>query len=344
MTLAVKKDPKKRRGGYALLRLSEALHQETSVSIQRDDDGQWLGPHGWQGSGHAFGPYPVETDAKGAFLRLGPEIVNRLEAYQAVTISAQDLGLSSSLAWPDDVLHSLERFEGGGVAAADTNDLSAETIGAESTKTSPPEPPVEPPAAAPIPEPKPEPPPAPPPPHPEPIEEQDREDNLEKPDPPIRPDPAKKRRSSVWLLVVLLVAAAAAGAWYVLTQEKQATGLACNQEAVSDAVGANAEANLVALTGICSTEENRDQLMAVVRKLVELDNAEGLLHLARWYDPSLDVAQRPLAADATSAAEYYQRAQRAGATTAGQGLDSLCNWLESSGDLLSRPIVKLYCE
>ncbi|MEM7423848.1 MAG: hypothetical protein AAF334_08990 [Pseudomonadota bacterium] len=117
MSLEITRDPRNRRGGWALIRVSAQEGAQTSVSVRRDEGEFSLGPHGWQGGAHAFGPYTVETDRRGTFVRIGPEIVNHMEEYLTAEIRLPELGLAATLPWPDEILPAPDAFEGGGVAA-----------------------------------------------------------------------------------------------------------------------------------------------------------------------------------------------------------------------------------
>ena len=113
MTLVVHPDPQEPAGGYAFFELPKRslMGELAPVAIFDASGERWLGPAPegavpvepgpWQGDRHSFGPYQVYRHEGADWVRVGPEIVNRLEEYQPLKIT---VGMEEySVTWPDDV-------------------------------------------------------------------------------------------------------------------------------------------------------------------------------------------------------------------------------------------------
>lgn len=150
MSITVRKDPTRRLGGWALIGF-QGQASAVSMIVERDGGTLFLGPHGWQSAPHQSAPYKVETGPGGAFIRVGPEIVNHLEPYIPVTIKLPEAGIEETLSWPDEVIPSPDAFEGGGVQGNENlmpqaphlrNDRAPEPVPTDPVPPSPPKPPI----------------------------------------------------------------------------------------------------------------------------------------------------------------------------------------------------------
>ncbi len=341
MSLAVFRDPAKRMGGSALITLPDGPGETVQIVVTMDGGAATLGPHGWQGSDHAFGPYPVEKGPRGQFVRVGPEIVDQLEAFDPIEIAVPDRSAKVALPWPSDILPSPDRATGGGVqvvGAKPSNDQSAKPRPA-------PEPPPQEAAASPAPETtvapaaKPEP-------------EAKAEVKTEG-KPVVKPEPTEKPKPpwSKLIVPVALVLAVIVGAVLFFTQKDSdppppAPTAECTRDRLQTVLRdpAATAATLQPLLGACQSAGNHDLEVTVLERLIRLGDAAALLRLAEWYDPSRTSGSSPFAADPQVAAGYYKRAAEAGASNAAAGLSRLCTTLRGRPDQPAKLIVEIYCQ
>jgi hypothetical protein len=379
MTLDVVRDPSRRMGGAALIRLPDAASGASRVTLRRDEGALCLGPHGWSGAEHAFGPYPIERDGRGAFLRVGPEIVDRMEAYLPVEIALPELGLRETFAWPDEILPTPGAFVGGGVmpasapAATDRGDLSG-LRDATPART---------PAAAPAPTPE----------AAETVEIPGAATAAVAADGVGAAEPGSRGRSLLpWLAAALLLAAGAAGWWAWSTglfapapveeaapadtdaaepsvaeapADAVETGPPAETAAVDPSAAAApagdaprawacARADLEAARAVdtaavwsvadaCAGADRaleRDALGA----LIERGEGEAMRRWGRLLDPWARPPESPLSPDAADAAVNYRKALEAGVEAARADLDALCAALRADANPMSRPLVAIHCE
>lgn len=144
MALTVKSDPARPGGGYALLSLS-GTSDTSRIAFEDRSSGLFLAEDGaWGRQPHYF---ELET-ADQNLLRIGPEVVDRVEADTPVALHAPGLGAIGTLIWPPLRPSAL---------AADGNRLAARApAGIEAPPPPPPPPPAKPderPQAPPLPEP-----------------------------------------------------------------------------------------------------------------------------------------------------------------------------------------------
>lgn len=113
--LQIEPDPDVHLGGVALLRLpaNAVAGDTTHVHLQNAYSQLWLAPTSgedtliqvgdgnWQSDPHGFGPYPVTRDGAELTLRIGPEIVNKLEEFVPVILRID--GRDHDAVWPDNV-------------------------------------------------------------------------------------------------------------------------------------------------------------------------------------------------------------------------------------------------
>lgn len=355
MNVRVAKDPDKRRGGWALIRLPEGISGQTHLQLRRDEGALTLGPHGWQGSAHAFGPYPIETDAGGPRLRIGPEIVNQMEAYLTVDLILPDLELRETLTWPETVVPALDAFEGGGVAIPDAggNGLRDSSAGSPAAprgmaaleRTSA----VAPPQTA-----------------------SDRPDEVDVPldrgDRTFESEPVGNESTSgstgrlrkYWLLPVVLVLFGAVGAatWWWLSladpvarvpdepaPSPEAEAVACEAEALRPVLQdeTSTAERLWSLVDRCRRAGERDLEVQLVGRLEEMNDPRAIHQFGRWYDPLADTEASPFQSDASNAVIYYKRASAAGAPGAAEDLEALCAMLRGNRDPISETIIEIHC-
>lgn len=205
MPILVRKDPTRRLGGWAIISFPGRAPSGLTVIIERDGGTEFLGPHGWQSAPHQSDPYKVEASPEGAFVRVGPEIVNHLEPYMPVTIKLPEAGLEETLSWPDEVIPSPDAFEGGGVQG----DAFLMPQAPHLRQDRPPEP---------LP-PEPEPPAPPPPPAQTFVDPLDAPVEPEKVPPPPVDTPARRASPLPWVLLVLLLLSGAGVAGYLYWEE-----------------------------------------------------------------------------------------------------------------------------
>lgn len=376
MSLTVARDPSKRLGGWALVRLPAGASGSARVVVSRDGGTLFLGPHGWQGGEHAFGPYPIETDSRGALLRVGPEIVNQMEAYVAVEIAVPECAASAALSWPDEILPAPDTLEGDSVRVAAEPGEPAKPppaglsgrFGDRSANGSP----IGPPAHGPsdpsleqISSPGPRP--APPQPAPA-LEPAARPATTNEGD---EAEPARKRSPLRWIvpLLVLLLAAGAGTFWWWSQQpgepvpdEPVAGEPAPAPEPAPPPPEPEAEActrddlvpvlrsqeatpdRLWSLVELCRSAGDRDLEVRVLERLVALEDAEALRQFAQWYDPREDADDSPFGTEVENAVLYYARARAAGSAKAAADLEGLCTMLRGETDLTARRLVAIHCE
>ena len=115
-------------GGVALLQMPQGMMQSETVvvSVLNDYSKLWLAPTegegdlihvgegNWQPTRHAFGPYPVVKEANMDTVRVGPEIVNKLENFVPLTIVVG--GREFSVNWPDNVVPRVGTALRGGIS------------------------------------------------------------------------------------------------------------------------------------------------------------------------------------------------------------------------------------
>lgn len=116
MTLTIRRDDRRSAGGYAVLCFAEASPPvaPVSVAVMETFGGRWLalsagdaagiigiGDPNWQAGRHDFGPYAVTPVGTGFEVTVGPEIVNKIDGYTNLRLTAGSV--SGTASWPDDI-------------------------------------------------------------------------------------------------------------------------------------------------------------------------------------------------------------------------------------------------
>ena len=363
MTITVRKDPTRRLGGWALVGFQGAPAGPVLLAIERDEGALHLGPHGWQGAPHDFGPYPVENDASGQFIRVGPDVVNHMEPYLTVSLVLPDLGVRHQLSWPDEVIPAPDSYEGGGVGNMQTIAPQPVQQHLREIEDTPQPPPEEP---APVEEP--------------PVQVEPPVEEPPVVEPPVIVDPPEEpeeKSGGNWLLPALLAGLlfliAGAGLVYLYWDEinefieanmqqgedpppdpvdppepvdppdppdeedplpppggdtdppdQQAGPPACTPESVTES--ASDPDRLRQITELCRGENNvRVEIEALDRMP---SSPEKNYRWGQLNDPSRDPVEGvPFQPDAETAARYYRRAKQEGSVEAARALEQLCEWL-----------------
>ena len=110
-------DENERAGGYGFLVFSaEGVDPAKPIAVELFETfgGRWLGRSdgdgvrmsagdaNWQTVPHPFGPYPVTVADGMAWVRIGPEIINKVPEYTHCRITVGPV--TADVIWPDDVI------------------------------------------------------------------------------------------------------------------------------------------------------------------------------------------------------------------------------------------------
>ncbi|SFT67086.1 hypothetical protein [Sedimentitalea nanhaiensis] len=339
MSLTIHPDPQHPAGGYAFLELPSGSLPDAPVSVAVFDSygERWLAPHPeqgdridigdavWQADRVGFGPYEVHRHDGADWVRIGPEIVNRLDEYMPLRIEVDRQGYDVS--WPDDVPPRAGAAVLGGLrpVARKMAEASADRlVGTRPADTlDPPEVEetvlVQPPIAE-----------------------------------PTAPEPAGRRiriGSLIWPLAVLMVAGAVA-AWYLwpLPDDDQAGETEaehCSLAALSAVAGGfTAIADAIRK---CGADVSADTALRLVEEAAAQDDGDALLLFGTLYDGTrLDPRIETLVGltfedDPAKAAEYYARAAGAGAAGAQGHLADICQILSASTATLAKGAYDDFC-
>lgn len=362
MSLILHGDPQQPAGGYAFLELPEGRLAAPAVTVAIFDayGERWLSPSAgdeqkvaignpnWQAEKYEYGPYKVYRHNGADWVRVGPEIVNKIEAYAPLRISVE--GRDYDVSWPDDIPpRALAAVVGGlQTVSRPAAELEDRTVIARK----PPAPTVE----------------------PTPIEEATplAEEPAEAIVPPA-PEP-KNRRSALWLLLILLVLALAGAAfwWFVLRDpadadqeqgtEQTTTGETDTEQTsqVPPPVGDTCTAEaLGALQGgfavigpalrECGARVSPDVALTLVENSAADEDPEALYLFGMLYDGSQqdgeveDTIGLTFGADDPKAAEYYARAVAAGSPEAATALAATCARLGQETGTLAKGAHDDYC-
>lgn len=333
MSLSVQPDPEEQAGGYAFLELPQGTLPDGTVTVAVFDayGERWLGDGGAEGGGwrperYEFGPYEVWRHDGADWVRIGPEIVDRLEEYQSLRFSLGDRDYD--LSWPDDVPPRALAAQRGELQVVPRPRATEEPDILVAKPT--------PPASRPEPDPEPLPEPAP---MPE----------------PVAPVETDRGRTRIWpLLALLLLGTAAAAGWWFYGRDAEpdpvpgpAPGDACTLSALSALEGGFAVIG-PAMRG-CGTRLSADHALRLVEDAATQNDADALLLFGTLYDGSeLDPRVENLIGlsfedDPAKAAEYYARAARAGSEQAPARLGAVCEKLTAMDTTLAKGAFDDYC-
>ncbi|MEX0282137.1 MAG: hypothetical protein AB3N13_13220 [Arenibacterium sp.] len=368
MSLTVHSDPQAPAGGFAFLELPEGSTGDAQVSVAIFDayGERWLAaseeagarigignPH-WQAEKHEFGPYAVHAHQGALWVRVGPEIVNKLEEYLPLKIEVA--GRSYDVVWPDDVPP-----RAGAAVIGGLRPISRETPVDHTTRLvgKLPNPPEGDPA------------------EPETPVEDDVDNSTAKTVlPPVEePNTSETSRSGgllVLLMLILFLSAAGAAAWFfwpeaetgaiaeqeqepraqpdpVVAQAPQPVppGNPCTAEALREVSDGFAGIE-TALRG-CGADVAPDVAFVFVEEFATAGDGRALLLLGTLYDATEEDAEieteigLDFEPDDSRAAEYYARARDAGAPAAGARLQATCERLQNDPSTLARGAYDAYC-
>lgn len=349
MSLRIDPDPARSFGGYARLRPTDGMsfdRREVFVSVHDSFRNYYLTAHGhWHADQNWFGPYFVAAD--GAIV-VGPELVNYIPEYAAVTLSAG--GLRANIRWPDtippapdappigkvfttleDTETAVGKFKG---SVATQGEDEAATIVVPTPVPPPPVIPTDPPIGLPI------------------------EPTID----PIVPDEAPMRRRMMvpLLLILLLVVLAAAAGWNAYYRQPVVDPAvvqpdpapapvadACTPEALR-ALGDDFGAAVQVLSG-CAGRADKNIAFDILSKAEKRGDAAAMLAFGHLYNPDvLDPVIEgqiglTMAPRLSTALSYYARAAAAGSTDAAGYRDTLCAQLATSEGEMDRLEVKNSC-
>lgn len=344
MTLVVHPDPQEPAGGYAFFELPRgSLPMDTAPVAIFDAYGErWLAappeggqvpvePGPWNNDRHTFGPYTVYRHDGADWVRVGPEIVNRLEEYQPLRIT---VGFEEyAVTWPDTVPPRAGAAVLGGIRAVARPAARADGPQLVGRPAIPPEPEPE---------------------EPEEILEEDEEEDFED---TLVPPPPVAARGRFWLpalLLLLLIAGGAAAWWFwprgaatALPDIAPVSAETCTAQALGAVSGGFAGVG-AALRG-CGREVSPDLALQLAEDFAARDDPAALYLLGVLYDgETLDARIENLigltfAADDARAAEYYNRATSAGSQDAPAALAATCARLQGAQSTLARGAFDDFC-
>lgn len=362
MSLKIHPDPREPTGGYAFLEIpgGSLSGERAGVAVLEVFGGRWLAPSeaedarigvgnpNWQSERFEFGPYEIRRHDDADWLRIGPEIVNKIEEYTPLRISVGPV--TQDVTWPDDIppragaavlggIRATARTAGGGDEAArlvgrmmagepDEEDPGEASPGAEAES-------VQAEAAA---------------------------------DPAA---PAPTRLIVPAVIVAVLIAAALA--WYFLNSTDEPAGSEAAEApaaaaetvpapgaAVDARCGLTALAALAALAGgfaetgaairACGSAVSPETALRLIEDGAAAKDAEALLLFGTLYDgDELDPRIENLiglsfADDPARAAEYYARAVQAGSEAARARLAAVCARLSGASATLARGAFDDFCD
>jgi hypothetical protein len=342
MTLVLHADPEHPEGGYAFMELPEGSLPQDAVqlSIMDSFSSRWLTPSdrpgapvaigdpNWQPEEHFFGPYPVYRHDGADWVRVGPEIVNKLDEYMPLKVAVEGTGYD--VTWPDFLPPRAGAAGLGGLQPIRKDVPDPEPVSAQ---------------------------PAPPPPKPR-----------DPPDPPVAQATAahieEARRGlgagAIGLLLLVLVLVVAAVWWFWPDPGSDVTDTPPVKEettvASAEACAARDLQGLAAFDAVhkqinrCGGKVSADLVLGLIEDFAASDDAAALLLFGKLYDG--DQTEEPIEtligltfeADPTRAAEYYARAVAAGSTDSQPLLESVCTTLSEANSTLARGAYDDFCK
>lgn len=344
MTLILHPDPEHPEGGFAFFELPQGTltDQTVHVSIMDAYSKRWLTPSdpvgapiqigepNWQPDQHSFGPYDVHNHDGADWVRVGPEIVNKLDEYVPLTITVA--GRSYDVTWPDNLPPRAGAAGLGGLAPL--------------RKDAPdPAPVLQP---KPI-EPDPQPDPAPPDPDPTPVAPVD--------------EGTGKRRGFLFPLLLLLLVVLGGFIWWLWSDtaeqvapkpdvaDREPVIVADENPCTADSLRQLTDFKAIrAQMSDCGSAISPDLALGLLEDFAASDDAEALALFGVLYDSGQTDARienligLTFDADPTRAAEYYARARDAGSQDATEFLNAVCVTLENANSTLARGAYDDFCK
>ncbi len=323
MSLELHADPQHRAGGYGFLELPErSLPETVKIAVQDAYSERWLNPSpeqrvtvgeaNWQPERHAFGPYQVLRHDGADWVRIGPEIINKIEEYTAVRFEVN--GQTHNVVWPD-TLSPLA-----GAAALGGLQVTPQVVPVQEPelKSPPPQEHVEIPVTKSVSQPK---------------------------------ERSSKRWIWILILLVVLGAAALAWKLFGGEATPKAAPLdrsdtACNFETLSALPDFDARN---ASMRECGKDISPDVVLRIIEDASKAGNADALLLFGTLYDedeldPRIEVLiGLTFADDPARAVYYYAQAQAAGSKEAGTRLEGACKRLTGSTQTLEKGAFDDFC-
>ena len=360
MSLTVHPDPQAPAGGFAFLELPEGTLAGDPVTVAVFDSysERWLAPSPgeerqvkvgdpqWQSEKHEFGPYKTYHHDGADWVRVGPEIVNKIEEYAPVRIAVA--GSEYDVSWPDDVPPRMGAATLGGLQPVRKD----ATPPPEPVRVRAPEPPV---------------------PEAEPEGDADPDEALTADT--VVPERPVRRRAGLLLplLLVLILSAGLAGAWWYwglpaapelaseAAPETAATSEPASEPSTEPAAESVRDCTPGALAGAadyarasesfgpCAAELSADGVLEVIESFAAQDDPDALYVFGQLYDRGAEDEMveteigLSLGANPARAVEYYARAAEAGSDQAGDRISAVCEELAGMSSTLARGAFDDYC-
>lgn len=333
MSLTVHPDPQEPAGGFGFLELPEGSlgAEQVTVAIFGVYGERWLAPSKvqdgqasvgdacWQSERHEFGPYEVHRHDNADWVRIGPEIVNKIDEYTPLRITIGPV--TEDVSWPDDVPPRAGAAVLGGIQATGTRrevDAGDNLVG---------KPAVLPPAPA-----------------------------VEEVEPPPTEPPEAKRSLLIPLLLGIAVILAVLLAYLLLPEPEpeQLTQPISKDQCTPDALTLASVKGGFAATGklirACGDALSADTVLKLIEDASAAGDAEALLVFGTLYDGAQQDARIEQVIgltfdhDAARAAEYYARATKAGSDEARSRLMATCAQLAGSSMTLAKGAYDDFCQ
>lgn len=351
MTLSVHPDPAVRGGGFGFIAVPQGTLPKgpVTVAVMETYGSRWLAPSeaeegmaeignpNWQAERHEFGPYEVHPHEGCDWIRIGPEIVNKIEEYTPLRIHLGDF--SEDISWPDNVPPR----------------AGAAVLGGLQTAATPQKPPAPPPLMATRSAPTPEP-------------EQDEPGVAEAPEPQVTADPvadppedAETSKRNRFILPVILtalaLAAILAAMWFLPEDEAPVAqtpppppapaGTPCSADVLAATPGGFAA--VADAVRDCAGQVPPDVVLTLLEDAAAAGDATalllfGMIYDGGWTDAKIeDQIGLTFSDDPAQAAEYYARAVAAGSRAAPDRLAAVCTVLAGTETTLAQGAHDDYC-
>lgn len=321
MRIKVHSDPQHPAGGYAFLELpGGSLPDQVAVAVQDAYSERWLHPQGdqvWQVQKHSLGSFAVHRHDGADWVRLDPQIVNRLEAYTPLRIEID--GQSYDTLWPDTVAPRAPRAAPGALKVTVPPPVVVSDVEAK-------------------------------------LPPEDTEHEVENEVSEVRDEAPVRRYNPLWLAVLLILCAAGAAAWYFLSDPPPTadpaplTPVAANADCTLTALqGLQGFDTQIAAVQDCGASVAPDTALTLIEEAAAAANPQALILFGTLYDgdqlaPRIEnLTGLTFADDPARAAEYYARAAQAGSVEAGERLSAVCARLEGSSLTLEKGAFDDFC-